>query len=160
MNILIRKMKQDDIVAVQNIAVESWHATYEGIIPRTIQDSFLEQAYSSSMLQKRCAKTPFYVAELDGQVVGFANFSNKTEDASVELAAIYLASFIQNQGIGSKLLQYGIQTLQPKMVTINVESDNTIGKTFYVAKGFKIIDEFDEDFDGHILKTTRMLLEV
>ena len=28
---------------------------------------------------------------------------------------------------------------------------------FYKAKGFEIFEEFDDNFDGHILKTVRMI---
>ena len=43
-------------------------------------------------------------------------------------------------------------------IYIDVEDENIIGKTFYEAKGFKIIKKFDDNFDGHILKTVRMCL--
>lgn len=46
MTYIIREMKQEDIHAVQSVAKIAWHDTYEGIIPREIQDSFLDEAYS------------------------------------------------------------------------------------------------------------------
>lgn len=47
-----------------------------------------------------------------------------------------------------------------KEVYLDVEKDNTIGTNFYKAKGFKIVDEYDDNFDGHILKTVRMVLKI
>lgn len=156
----ICKMIEKDIPKVKNIATVSWHATYQGIIPLDVQDNFLAMAYNEEMLLQRLTNTPFYVAKVDGEIVGYANFSNKKEAGEVELGAIYLDPSHQNKGIGSALLQYGCEQLQPKKVFINVESENNIGKQFYIAKGFESIGEFNDDFDGHKLKTVRMVLSL
>ncbi|PWW26868.1 hypothetical protein DFO73_10931 [Cytobacillus oceanisediminis] len=59
------------------------------------------------------------------------------------------------------MLQKGIDDLYGiKEIYINVEKDNKIGKTFYEAKGFEVVKEFDDEFDGHTLKTVRMVLKV
>ncbi|WP_199880735.1 N-acetyltransferase [Bacillus massiliglaciei] len=47
-----------------------------------------------------------------------------------------------------------------KEMFVHVEKENKIGKAFYKAKGFKTVSEFEEDFDGHILQTVRMVLKV
>ena len=39
---IIREMKRKDMEAVQDVAVKSWLATYDEIIPRKIQDTFLK----------------------------------------------------------------------------------------------------------------------
>lgn len=77
------------------------------------------------------------------------------------MGSIYLYPEYQGKGIGSALLQQGIKNLDGvKEIYINVEKDNQIGKTFYEAKGFEIVKEFDDEFDGHILKTVRMALKI
>ena len=101
------------------------------------------------------------MAEIAGKIVGFANFSPVKEDGKAELGAIYLYPEQQGKGIGSALLQKGIDVLEGiKEIYINVERENKIGKTFYEAKGFEVVKEFDDEFDGHILKTVRMVLKV
>lgn len=58
-------------------------------------------------------------------------------------------------------MKEGINTLNDvKEIFINVEKENKIGKTFYEAKGFKVVAELDDNFEGHILKTVRMMLKV
>ncbi len=37
---IIRKMKQEDIKQVQDIAKVTWNATYEGVIPSDVQENF------------------------------------------------------------------------------------------------------------------------
>lgn len=153
-------MTQDDIPFVQEISKTSWHTTYEGIIPRSIQDKFLQNAYSEDRLIQRLQGSPFFVAELNETLVGFAHFSNVKEEQA-ELFAIYLMPDIQGQGIGTALLQHGIQVLlDATTLIVCVKKDNLKGIHFYNAKGFKILDEFEETFDGHVLKTVRIVLEL
>lgn len=161
MGFTIREMQQEDIKHVQDVARITWNATYEGIIPRTVQDNFLKGAYGDDSMKRRLDQSFLFVAEIDNKVVGFANFSPVKEDGVVELGAIYLYPEYQGKGIGSALLQKGSQGLEGvKEIYINVEKDNKIGKNFYEAKGFEVVKEFDDDFDGHVLKTVRMVLRV
>ncbi|MEB8170412.1 GNAT family N-acetyltransferase [Macrococcus caseolyticus] len=151
-------MTEDDIPKIQHIAKLSWHDTYAEIIPFHIQDNFLEMAYSSSMLEKRLALTKMYVAEFEGQVVGFANFS-KDENGIVELTAIYLLSDYRNLRIGSALIKHGISRMEGiKFIDVVVEKENKVGYNFYKKFGFVVQDEFEDDFDGHILQSVRMRL--
>lgn len=161
LKLIIRKMTQEDIVKIQDIARKSWHATYEGIIPPHIQENFLNVAYSDQMMERRLNHSLIYVAEVNQQAVGFANYSPINENDEVELAAIYIYPDFQGAGVGTALLQKGINEIDRiKAILIDVEKENKIGTTFYNAKGFKVIEEFDDDFDGHLLKTVRMKLEI
>lgn len=163
MNLLdftIRKMKKRDIQAVQAVAKESWHTTYEEIIPSHIQQRFLMKAYSKKMLKRRLRKTNIFVAEMNNEVVGFANYSSVMDAGKVYLYAIYLYSEYQGAGIGTALLKAGIDKLDPQEIILNVERQNLPALDFYHAKGFEKVAEFDDDFDGHILHTIRMSLKV
>lgn len=161
MEYIIRDMKANDITQIQHVAKTSWNHTYEGIIPIHIQENFLQSAYSNDMMQKRLEHSHMFVAEADNRIVGFANFSPIKDRGEVELGAIYLYPDYQGKGIGSALLQEGLKKVKGiKEVYINVEKENQIGRHFYEAKGFKVVSEFDDPFDGHILKTIRMVLKV
>lgn len=161
MNILIRSMNEADIKQVQDVARTSWHATYDRIIPLHVQEDFLEAAYNDEQMKKRLARSFLFVAEVDGKIVGFANFSPVKAGGEVELGAIYLYPAYQGKGIGSALLQYGIKELEDvNEIYINVEKENQIGMSFYKAKGFELVKEFDDEFSGHILKTVRMVLKI
>lgn len=161
MNCTIRRMLIEDTKQVQDVAKKSWNATYEGIIPNRIQENFLKGAYNDEMMQKRLSHSLLLVAEAESKIVGFANFSPVNEKGQTELSAIYLYPEYQGHGIGSALLDKGIAMLENlKEVHLDVEKDNTIGTNFYKAKGFKVVDEYDDNFDGHILKTVRMVLKI
>ncbi|WP_409276235.1 GNAT family N-acetyltransferase [Neobacillus sp. SCS-31] len=154
-------MNSEDTKQVQYVAKTSWNATYEGIIPREVQERFLNSAYNDDRMKQRRERSLMLVADEDGRVTGFANFSPVRDGGKAELYAIYLLPEVQGKGIGTALLNEGVaQSDGVKEVYINVERDNAIGKAFYEAKGFKVVEELEEDFEGHILKTIRMVLEV
>lgn len=161
MEIAIRTMEPDDIQQVQKTAKRSWNATYEGIIPADVQERFLTGAYSDEMMLRRMEHSLMLVAEKNEQIFGFANFSFVNDSGVSELAAIYLHPDHQGSGAGTALLQEGISRLKSaEKIHIIVERENVKGKSFYDAKGFKTIEEFEEDFDGHTLQSIRMVLSV
>jgi ribosomal protein S18 acetylase RimI-like enzyme len=154
-------MKKKDIPHVQHVAVTSWHDTYEGIIPRDIQENFLQNAYSKGAMIQRLKNSHLFVAETGRNIIGFANYSLIDKDGKVELGAIYLLPEFQGKGAGTALLQEGIEKLQGvREIHLSVEKNNTASKSFYEAKGFEVVSEFDEDFAGHMLRTVRMVLKV
>lgn len=106
-------------------------------------------AYGDQMMVNRLKESFIFVAEMENIIVGFASFTPVNDERQSELTAIYLYPKNQGMGIGTTLLQKGIKALE-----------NVNGKTFYEAKGFKTIKEYDDNFDGHILKTVRMCLTV
>lgn len=161
MGFIIREMKKEDTKQVQDVAKKSWNSTYDGIIPHNVQENFLKTAYSDEMMEKRLKGSFIFVAEIENEVVGFANFTIVNDEGQSELSAIYIYPDYQGKGIGTALLQKGIKELENvKEIYIDVEKENNIGKNFYEAKGFREIKEFDDNFDGHILKTIQMCLTV
>jgi len=161
MAFIIRKMKKEDTKQVQDVAKKCWKSTYNQIIPRNIQESFLKAAYSDEMVERRRQESFIFVAEMENDVVGFANFTPVNDEGQSKLGAIYIHPNSQNKGIGTALLQKGIEQLVGvREIYIDVEKDNNIGKTFYNTKGFKTIKEYNDNFEGHILKTVQMCLTV
>lgn len=161
MRFQVRDMKEEDIKGVQQVAKTSWNDTYKGIIPAHIQESFLNSAYSDEMMKRRLAVSSLYVAEADGHVAGFANFSKVKEEGEVELGAIYLLPEHQGKGIGTALLNEGINNAQhASKVFVNVEKENETGVTFYKAKHFKTLSEFEDDLEGHITVMVRMVKDL
>lgn len=93
MHITIRNMDYTDINQVQKIAKITWHATYEGIIPLEVQENYLKVAYNDDRMKQRLERSVIYVAEVEGRVSGFANYSVVRDGGKVELAAIYTQIF-------------------------------------------------------------------
>ncbi|WP_406589770.1 N-acetyltransferase family protein [Bacillus atrophaeus] len=159
MELSIRNAERKDIKEIQKIAKVTWNHTYKGLIPLEIQNEFLRMAYSDKSMKKRVEKTILLVAEVNNKVVGFANaFTNEN---NAELSAIYIYPDSQGRGVGTKLLHEVIKELRGfSKITVDVESGNEVGEKYYFAKGFKLVEEFHDDFLGHKLKTKRLLLEI
>lgn len=157
----IRFGEAKDISGVQHVAKVTWNATYKGIIPEPIQEKFIKMAYNDVMMERRMKNSYLYVAEIAGEIIGFANFSKVKEGGEVELSAIYILPQAQGKGIGTAMLAKGSFDLAgATKIFINVEEKNELGKNFYFAKGFQVDSTFDEELDGHFLKTLRMVKEL
>lgn len=116
-------MRKEDITSVQYVAKMSWYDTYEGIIPRSVQNRFLSEAYSNKRLLWRLRNSFIYVATIDEKIVGYANFFRLQNRGEIELGSIYILPA-------------------------------------YQSKGFQLVGEFDDEFEGHLLKTMRMKLMI
>lgn len=161
MEIHIRKMEKRDIRGVQAVAKASWESTYDKIIPSDVQERFLQSAYNEGMMLKRMEISSLYVAETNEEIIGFANFSAVKQNGDSELGAIYLLPEYQGVGIGTALLQQGLQNLDgAKVLFISVEKENAVGIDFYLARGFQMQHEFEDDLNGHISQMIRMSLDL
>src|SRR5699024_12589292 len=110
-------------------------------------------------MYKRLNHSLFLVAEADSGVVGFVNYSCANDQGGADLGAIYLYPGQQSKGIGTAMLQGGINQLDGVVsISVEVEKDNAVGVSFYKANGFEIVDDYDDELDGYILKTIIMTL--
>ena len=86
-------------------------------------------------MKYRLENTHLFVAEEEGEVIGFANFSPVRLQNEAELGAIYLLPDQQGKGIGSALLQKGLTVLKEiRKLYIHVEAANEKGKRFMKRK--------------------------
>ncbi|WP_172370700.1 GNAT family N-acetyltransferase [Sporosarcina jiandibaonis] len=153
---MIRPMTSKDIEYVQQIAHVTWRETYRGIIPEELQTIFLEHSYSDMMLLMRMEKTEMLIAESDGVPVGFANITKVDEDGDAELTAMYILPTHQHIGYGTKLFHNALSTLKSaSQVFVYVDGKNESGRAFYEKQGFKLLDVFEETFEGHPVETAQ-----
>ena len=158
----IREMSVRDAGAVESVARETWAAAYAGIIPERAQRAFLERAYSPASLARRIESGVFLVAEVDGEVVGFADLSRVGgEPGVVELAAIYVLPDAQGAGLGTRLLLAGLERFSgAKRIRADVERENLAARRFYEARGFVETSRRTVRAFGHEFRTVVMTLEL
>ena len=91
---LIREAATADAPGIARVHVDSWHTTYKGLIPEDIIASrtydYREQMWTRILNEQ--PETIIYVAEEDGEIVGFVSGgSNRDTDSPFtgELHAIY-----------------------------------------------------------------------
>ncbi|MBQ0137755.1 MAG: GNAT family N-acetyltransferase [Kurthia sp.] len=155
----IRQMKIEDIAIVQKIASLSYKDTYESLLPLEVQLDFLELSYGTMRLQQRMKSSEFYVAEIDGRIIGYINFTKLDKLGNSELMAIYIVKTYHRQKVGTHLVKQVEKNFPDlKSITINMEAGNEVGMKFITALRFYCIEQFIDDFQGVYLHMKRLKL--
>lgn len=156
----IRAATLDDAGAVARIHVETWRATYAGVLP----DSYLvnldenrQCAQWGTLLHQRRRPHGVLVASVDGAVVGFANHGPvrrdglpRGVDCDGEIYTLYVDPDYQGLGIGKALLHGCFDALGGngrKSAIIWVLAANP-SRFFYEAMGGRRLAERSETFAG------------
>ena len=131
-NIVIRKATENDAEVIIDINIEVWNATYKGLIPRDVIDSLQVKTEERINSVKKHIKERqnYYVAEVDGVVVGYHAFGETKDDnykGSGEIYAGYILDKYQGMSLGRKmaiacmkdLLDKGYKTMVTKCLQGN-----------------------------------------
>jgi GNAT superfamily N-acetyltransferase len=109
---LIRPADTSDAARLGEVHVAAWQWAYRGLMPDEVLDSLRPDARARAwehMLGERDSGFQAWVAEVDGEVIGFASSGAPLDDdlpeGSVELMAIYLLEPYLHTGIGSQLIE-------------------------------------------------------
>jgi GNAT superfamily N-acetyltransferase len=149
-----------DAAAITKVHVESWRATYKGIVP----DDFLARlSYAAreqlwrQVLTDPGSQTVVYVADDErGKVVGFVSGGPERSGDPVytgELYAIYLLAQHQGQGIGRQLAITLVKRLMQDGMTallLWVLAENPARK-FYERLGGRLVYEKTVTIGGVLL---------
>ena len=156
---LIREATPSDALGIARVHVDSWHTTYRGLIPDDIMASRTYERRESMWAQILTAQpeTIVYVAEEDGEIVGFVSGGSNRDAESPfkgELHAIYILEAHQGKGIGRRLASALISRLLQQGHTsmlIWVMTDNHGARRFYEALGGKNVAERQEEMNDAML---------
>ena len=156
----LRSATVADAEAIAAVRIESWLATYRGMIPDEYLDSMkLEESifHWRTILEALPAageRICVFVAEAEGQVIGFASGMLLPEpklDMTAELTAVYLRPAWQRSGIGRRMVQKVARTLQAQgsnSLLVWVIADNAIARNFYEELGGALLLEQKFSWDG------------
>lgn len=156
----LRRATVADAEAIAAVRIESWLATYRGMIPDAYLDEMkLEEsiAHWRTILEALPAageRICVFVAESEGQVVGFTSGMLLPEPKlgmNAELTAVYLRPAWQRSGIGRRMVQKVARTLQAQgsnSLLVWVIADNAIARNFYEELGGALLLEQKFSWDG------------
>jgi GNAT superfamily N-acetyltransferase len=97
----------ETLLRIAHVHVQSWLTTYKGIVPQEYLASLNEAERTSSWEDWLARDIIVAVAEIDGEIVGFAGggpIREPLEPYDAELYTLYLLEDEQGRGIGKGLL--------------------------------------------------------
>jgi GNAT superfamily N-acetyltransferase len=155
--VLVRAAKEQDASAIAHVHVQSWLTTYSGIVPEDYLAS-LNEAERALMWRDWLARDfQVYVAEQDGELVGFISGGQIREPLQrydAELFAIYLLNRAQGQGLGTALLRRLAESLAAKgfkgMTVWVLERNPAVH--FYERSGATLVGDKEIEIGGALLR--------
>ncbi len=118
--ISLRHPRPDDAAGVATVHVRSWREAYQGQVPQGYLDSLSTAAREASWRRRLemapPTEQPFWVAEVEGHIVGFvATGPSRDDDApsgTAEVYALYVDPECWDKGIGTNLLDHAVRDLR------------------------------------------------
>lgn len=151
----LRPATPADADGIAAVARDSWHAAYDDFLsPETIEAT-VDAWYDPENLREGVTSGRCYVACDEGAVVAFAHASADVDRTALtgvpELLRLYARESHWGLGIGSALLAQVADDFQgaghDRLCAVVFEK-NEVGRAFYRAREFEIVDRRTELFDG------------
>jgi ribosomal protein S18 acetylase RimI-like enzyme len=145
--VIVRLATAHDADAIGRVQVETWRASYAGLIPDEAIAGF-DVAERQRLWREGLGRPPrpgsaTFVVEEAGEVVGFASVGASRDEGAEqegELYAIYLHPSRWNRGIGRALLQRAEESMRSsgfRSAVLWVLEDNDRASRFYRAAGWE-----------------------
>jgi L-amino acid N-acyltransferase YncA len=149
----IRRAVPEDAAGIAHVHVDSWRTTYAGIVPGEYLAALNEAERETQWQEWLASDTPIYVAEIDGQLVGFAAAGPIRESIAAydaELYAIYILQQAQGQGIGKAFLrQLAISLLAQGFTSMIVwVLEQNSARHFYIGTGAQLLATKEIEIGG------------
>ena len=155
-NISIKRVKQQDIVQLQEIGTKTFFETFSEVNTEENMAKYLKEGFSVEKLASELENenSEFYFAVLDGNVIGYLKLnigSSQTElkeAAALEIERIYVLKEFHGKGVGQLLYDKAISIANENKlnyVWLGVWEENPRAINFYKKNGFV-------EFDKHIFR--------
>ncbi len=146
--LVIRSADLEDINAIGFLAYQTWPTAYKDILSFEQLQYMLQTMYSPAALQEQMLHQHhhFFVAEIEGNEVGFTSYS-EIEPGVFKIHKIYILPDLQGKGVGKALIDTVIEESKDAGATriqLNVNRNNKAIE-FYLRNGFSIIKEENID---------------
>jgi L-amino acid N-acyltransferase YncA len=145
----IRPAVAADVAAIAGVHVRSWQWAYRGQVPDDYLDNLTarlaeRRAWWSALIAAPPAELRLWVAEVEGNVVGFASTGRSRDPdatpAIAEVEALYLDPDVVGTGIGRALFATAVDDLRQRgyrRATLWVLASNARARRFYAAAGWR-----------------------
>ncbi|MDX1615073.1 MAG: GNAT family N-acetyltransferase [Candidatus Promineifilaceae bacterium] len=167
MSFTIRPAQLNDVPGIARVHVDTWRTTYGGLVPDEVlhkQSARLSADQWRSVLEANDPERTLLVAELDQQIVGFANGGperGEYPDYDGELYALYVLADYQDRNIGRQLLRRVAADLHRagmQQMLVWVLATNP-ARLFYEVMGGRLVHEKTMEVGGVPLDTLGFVFE-
>jgi GNAT superfamily N-acetyltransferase len=154
MTVTLRLATPDDARGVAVVHVRTWQEAYRGMVPDELLDALSIDERVKAYAKFRVLddpERPLYVAEIDGDIVGFANVGPSREEQDTgELYAIYVRASHWDTGVGRALMVTGVDWLAQRYPdsTLWVLGSNDRARRFYERGGWRVDGTTKDDDRG------------
>lgn len=135
----VRSATKDDLSAVHDLLVETWHATYDDVYGAEKVNEITARYHSLDALKKQLARpySEFIIADDGADILGMAYASQKDHKLSA-LNQLYVHPEHQKKGAGSLLLAE-VESAFPGVFALQLEviDKNRNAVAFYEGRGFE-----------------------
>jgi GNAT superfamily N-acetyltransferase len=157
MTLTIRPATADDARAIAKVRIDTWRSAYRGVVPDAYLDAMdVDQSIAlwDRVLAADGSAASIYVADRDGEVIGFAAANRLQEPKhglDAELSAAYVRREFQRGGVGRRLVEAVARAQRAKGakgLIVWAISGNKAARAFYEALGGTLIVEQPFEWDG------------
>jgi ribosomal protein S18 acetylase RimI-like enzyme len=155
---VIRQAVQQDISHLQAMQREGWEHDYVGYMPKSYASVALQRYGTTEAIARAIANYRYYfVCEQAGERLGCIA-ADHTSDSEAELYWIHVSQRHRGQGVGRKLVEYLVASLEPSIHTLYVTTFQNYTPTlaFYNALGFVEHDQKIAYYDGVAVNDIRL----
>jgi len=146
--ISISKVKLEDLPQAKELLSHTWKATYGSYYSDEQIEKVKKEWHNLENLtaQAKDPRTYFAVAKDDNhKIIGLITVL-KIDDLTAFMGRIYIHPDYQSKGIGSELLNSAFEHFSTvEKFRVECEKRNNKACTFYLKRGFKIVEEKGND---------------
>ena len=138
----VRTASKQDLPAVREILVETWHATYDDIYGVERVNEITDSWHALDVLERKldAPNSEFLVAD-NGEVVGGMAFASQKEK-EIKLHQLYVHPNYHGGKTGLHLLiEIENSFMDAETISLEVEAKNERAVEFYRKFGFKVVGE-------------------
>ncbi len=158
----VRRAERHDARTLAEIHVETWRATYVGVLPQEVLDGLnVEEREELWRQWIPHPETEVFVAVRDGEVVGFVSVGPSwSSPGSGELYSIYVLPSAHGSGAGPALMDAAVAALARRFdeAILWVATENPRAKRFYERHGWIADGERVDSIAGASVPETRYRL--
>ena len=131
----LRRATDDDAEQIQRIGHDTWPSTY-GFAGTEYVERGLARWYSVDAILKSLRTTETWVAEVEGELVGFGNVDHRADPPTIW--KLYVRPVRHGSGVGSALLEQLVASVPRDrgVVALEYVDGNERAGAFYARHGF------------------------